>query len=104
MPMGAIIFVDYWLLKKFGLHSDYAELARKTFNWAAGLTWFITLGACWLLVSFAGIEIFFVSLPGWFIAAVLYIVLSKLYQAKRPSPAKASAAEPVPATASVGEP
>lgn len=82
MPMGAVIFVDFWLIKKFGLQSGYAELSRKSFNWAAGLTWFLTLGICVGLVQFAGVQIFFVSLPGWFIAAVLYIVLSKTYQEK----------------------
>ena len=82
MPMGAVIFVDFWLLRKLGLHSEYAELSRKSFNWAAGLTWFLTLGTCYLLVKFAGVQIFFVSLPGWFIAAALYVLLSKVYQQK----------------------
>ena len=82
MPMGAVIFVDFWLIKKFGLQSNYAEMSGKLFNWAAGLAWFITLGTCLLLVKFAGIQIYFVSLPGWFVAAVLYVVLSKFYQKK----------------------
>jgi len=82
MPMGAVIFVDFWLIKKFGLESNYAELSGKSFNWAAGGTWLLTLLAAALLVKFAGVEIYFVSLPGWFFAAVLYIVLSKFYQQK----------------------
>jgi purine-cytosine permease-like protein len=82
MPMGAVIFVDFWLIKKFGLESNYAELSKKSFNWAAGLTWFMTLAVCMLLVQFAGIQIYFVSLPGWFVAAALYIALSKVYQKK----------------------
>jgi purine-cytosine permease-like protein len=102
MPMGAVIFVDYYLLRKIGLQDNYAERAGKTFNWAAGLTWFLTLGACLFLVqyqairqflvdrgidvlpaNFSGVQIFFVSLPGWFVAAALYVVLSRLYQQKR---------------------
>ena len=82
MPMGAVIFVDFWLLKKFGLQSSYAEISGKAFNWAAGLTWFVTLGTCLLLVKYAGVQIYFVSLPGWFVAAVLYVVLSVVYQKK----------------------
>ena len=90
MPMGAVIFVDFWLIRKFGLRSYYAELSGKTFNWAAGLAWFVTLGTAWALVKFAGIQIYFVSLPGWFVAAALYIVLSKFYQKKiRPMAAQA---------------
>jgi purine-cytosine permease-like protein len=42
MPMGAVIFVDFWLMKKFGLRSYYAEASGKLFNWAAGLAWFVT--------------------------------------------------------------
>jgi purine-cytosine permease-like protein len=99
MPMGAVVFVDFWLLRKFGLESNYAELSRKPFNWAAGLTWLITLAVCTFLVQyttiqtllaehglnilpegFKGVQIFFVSLPGWFVAAVLYVLLSKFYQ------------------------
>jgi len=82
MPMGAIVFVDFWLLKKFGMQSNYAELSRSSFNLAAGLTWFLTMGTCVALVKFAGIQIYFVSLPGWFLAAVLYVIISKLYQRK----------------------
>lgn len=82
MPMGAVIFVDFWLIKKFGLQSSYAELSKKSFNWAAGLSWFITLGVCWWLVQTGRIQLYFVSLPGWFVAALLYITLSFLYQKK----------------------
>jgi len=79
MPMGAVIFVDFWLIRKFGLKSNYAEISRKSFNWAAGLAWLVTLGICWMLVQNTNLQIYFVSLPGWFIAAVLYIALSAFY-------------------------
>jgi len=113
MPMGAVIFVDFWLIKKFGLQSSYAERSGKLFNWAAGLAWLVTLSVCTILVKMSAIidwlvgqgiislservvwiketftvQIYFVSLPGWFVAALLYIVLSVLYQKKiRPSAA-----------------
>ena len=80
MPMGAIIFMDHYFSAKFGLQEYYAEKARIVFNWAAGLTWFVTLALCVALNKFAGVEIFFLALPGWFIAAILYVALSKVYQ------------------------
>jgi purine-cytosine permease-like protein len=89
MPMGAVVFVDFWLMKKMGLRSYYAEAAGQSFNWAAGLTWVATLGVCLGLVKWGGVEIFFVSLPGWFVAAVLYIVFSKMYQTRVKDPAVA---------------
>ena len=114
MPMGAVIFVDFWLIKKFGLHSNYAERSGRSFNWAAGLAWLITLTVCTMLVQWSAIvdwlaahqlltlsaermqwlkdtftiEIFFVSLPGWFMTAILYVLISFVYQKKiRPAAA-----------------
>ncbi|RDV17249.1 hypothetical protein DXT99_01740 [Pontibacter diazotrophicus] len=82
MPMGAIIFIDFYIIPKIGLRSNYAEVAKKSFNVAAGLTWLVTLLLCLSLNFYQGVEIFFLGLPGWFIAATLYIVISKLYQQK----------------------
>jgi len=88
MPMGAVVFLDFWLFRRMGLQPDYAAAAGTQFNWAAGLTWFVTLGICTWLVLRGGVQIFFVSLPGWFVAAILYIVLSKILQ-RKPAPAPA---------------
>jgi purine-cytosine permease-like protein len=82
MPMGAIIFVDFHLFPKLGLKPYYAEKTGISFNWAAAIAWFFTLGVATWLVQTGRTEIFFVSLPGWFIAAALYIVVSKFYQKK----------------------
>jgi purine-cytosine permease-like protein len=90
MPMGAVIFVDFLILPKLGLTPYYAEKRGISFNWAAAVAWFVTLGIATWLVQTGRTQIFFVSLPGWFIAAALYIVVSKLYQQK-PAPAPASA-------------
>ena len=92
MPMGAVIFVDFWLTKRLGFRKNYAELAGVSFNWAAGLAWLLTIAVCVGLVLRGGVQIYFVSLPGWFVAAVLYIVLSKLWQSKHLSPAAAGVA------------
>jgi purine-cytosine permease-like protein len=89
MPMGAVVFVDFWLSRKMGFQPNYAELSGTRFNWAAGLTWFATLAACVALVSFGHVQIYFVSLPGWFVAAVVYVVLSRLLQKKGPASAAA---------------
>jgi purine-cytosine permease-like protein len=82
MPMGAVIFVDFWLSKRFGFRQNYAEISGVSFNWAAGLAWLLTIVMCAGLVMQGGVQIFFVSLPGWFVAAFLYIVFSRLWQKK----------------------
>ncbi len=91
MPMGAVIFVDFYLIPKFGLTPYYAEKSGTSINWAAAIAWFATLGIATWLVQTGRTQIFFVSLPGWFIAAALYLVVSKLYQQKlSPRPATAA--------------
>ncbi|MCC9168765.1 purine-cytosine permease family protein [Pontibacter harenae] len=86
MPMGAIIFIDFYIIPKLGLRSNYASMVKSPFNAAAAITWVATLLLCLFLNFYQGIEIFFLGLPGWFIAATLYIVLSKLYQKKVTQP------------------
>jgi purine-cytosine permease-like protein len=82
MPMGTVIFLDYWVLPKLNLKSFYAEAAQIGTNWAAGAAWILTLCICLAMYSMAGIEKFFLFIPGWFIAAVLYIVGSMIIQRK----------------------
>ena len=76
MPMGAIIFTDFWLFPKLGLKRNFATLTGTMFNWPAGITWAVTLALSFLIQ----LEIFFKGLPGWFIAVVLYTLLSAVYQ------------------------
>ncbi len=82
MPMGAVILMDVMFFERLSLISDYAEKTGITFNLAAGLTWFLTLLLCLGINLYYGVEIFFLGLPGWFIAVILYIMLSKLLQKK----------------------
>ncbi|HOX55454.1 MAG TPA: hypothetical protein P5205_01040 [Candidatus Paceibacterota bacterium] len=82
MPMGAVIFMDFWVLPKLGLRSNFATLARIPFNWAAGLAWCLTIAVCTGLVLTGRTQIYFVSLPGWFVTSLLYVGLSKLLQSR----------------------
>lgn len=80
MPVGAIIFIDVYLFKKIGLQDDYAERTNSSFNWSVAITWGSTLVICLFLNLIFGIDIFFLGLPGWFAAVVLYVVTSKILQ------------------------
>jgi purine-cytosine permease-like protein len=84
MPMGAVIFVDFWLLPRLHLRPSWAEASGCSFNWAAGIAWIATLAICLLAVKSGYTQIYFVSLPGWFVAAALYLVGSKLLQRQSP--------------------
>lgn len=82
MPMGAVIFLDVIVFPKLNLKSNFAQLMNLNFNWAAGVTWFVTLLLCLFINLYMGVEIFFLGLPGWFIAVLLYLGMSYWYQSK----------------------
>jgi purine-cytosine permease-like protein len=76
MPMGAVIFTDYWILPNIGLKKNYVELEKILFSWPAAVTWVVTLVISILLPM----EIFFKALPGWFMAVGIYLILSYIQQ------------------------
>lgn len=87
MPMGAVVFCDFWVMRKLGLQSFFAEKSGIGINWAAAVAWIFTLALCLTLTLKGVISIYFVSLPGWFIAALIYLVGSYLIQKKSPKQA-----------------
>jgi purine-cytosine permease-like protein len=80
MPMGAVIFVDFWVLPRIGLQRNFAESTGCSINWAAGTAWLASIAVGTWLVLRGGVQIYFVSLPCWFVTVLLYIVLSILMQ------------------------
>jgi purine-cytosine permease-like protein len=82
MPMGAVVFADFWILPKLGLKQYYAEHRGLKINWAAGIAWIATLAICVALIRSGNpmFQIYFVALPGWFIATALYVGISKFQQ------------------------
>jgi len=90
IPMGAVVFVDFWLMPRIGLKDRFAERSGTAFNWAAGAAWIVTLAVCLFLnfkkeslapyVNPDMFQIYFLLLPAWFIAGLLYIASSILLQ------------------------
>jgi purine-cytosine permease-like protein len=80
MPMGAVIFVDFWILPRLGLRSFFADQTGGRTNLAAGVAWLLTVAVCTWLVRKTGVQIFFVSLPGWFVASCSYLLVSYAQQ------------------------
>lgn len=103
MPMGAVIFMDFWVLPRLGLQPNYAEGAGLRLNWAAGLAWALAVGVCVALVFGGQVQIFFAALPGWFIAAALYLGLSKWFQASGPVRARVDVPSAAPLHAAAVE-
>jgi purine-cytosine permease-like protein len=76
MPMGAVIFVDYWLFPKLGLRQNLAERTGGVFSVPAFLAWAGSIGLSFLLP----LEIFFKALPAWFFAVLIYAAASFVEQ------------------------
>jgi len=103
MPIGAVIFVEHWLFPWLGLQQYWTERQNRLFNPAALRTWIAVLVLCFPIEQFTdghirspmailNVHLFFRWLPGWFIAAALYIVLSRFLGATRTD----SMGEPLP--------
>ncbi|MEX2594889.1 MAG: hypothetical protein WD426_19135 [Anditalea sp.] len=90
MPLGAVIFIDVYVLEKLGLKKNYAELTSISFNWSVGITWVISLALCLFMNLTLGVEIFFLGLPGWFFAVIIYLVSSKWLQKKELAPTESN--------------
>jgi purine-cytosine permease-like protein len=82
MPVGAVIFADHYFTKRLGLERFFAEKKNIKFYLPPALAWVLTLGIClWMNLCY-GVQIFFLGLPGWFVAIAIYIGASLYYQSK----------------------
>jgi len=83
MPMGAVILVDFWLAGRLGFEPEAAARRGIAFNWAAAVAWLGTVAVCVVVALSGTLQIYFVGLPGWFLAAGLYITASRLLHGPR---------------------
>lgn len=82
-PVGAVAFIDVYLFPKLGLQQNYSFNNNDKMNWAAGLSWIISIGVSYLIFLWLKIDFFFfMAIPGWIIAAISYILLSRQMQRK----------------------
>ncbi len=81
MPIGAVVFAEHWLVPRLGLIQYRAEKEGWFMSWPVLITWVVTLFLGWLLVyEIEAIHLFFMWLPGWFIAMGLYLGLSYVWR------------------------
>jgi NCS1 family nucleobase:cation symporter-1 len=87
-PMGAIIFVDYYFMKRFGLRDEYALKRGSAFNVAVLIAWLLPVAVGLYLIMvptpmfpdtlFAAYAV----IPCWIASGVIYLLLSKVLQSK----------------------
>ncbi len=79
-PMGAVIFVDFWLMKRFGLRDEYAHATKSFFHPAALVAWLLPVIVGLYLIFAQGVFAAYLVIPCWLACGLLYLVLSKLTQ------------------------
>lgn len=82
MPIGSIILIDVALLPRLGYRSCFAETFGRSLSVQATVAWIATLVFCFGLTQYAGLEIFFLGLPGWLFACLIYLLGSVAAQAR----------------------
>jgi NCS1 family nucleobase:cation symporter-1 len=91
-PVGAIIVAEHWIFPKIGLTRYWSSYKGNTTNIAAFATWIVSMVAG-IAVEQAGLlHLFFILVPLWIFATVLYIILASAMGAKEEY-AEASVAE-----------
>lgn len=81
-PIGAVIVFDHYLSKKAGIISDYAAYRKINFNLPVLLAWVISIVVFYTIAAYNDIFLSFLTLPAWLACGMLYLLFSKLSQAR----------------------
>lgn len=79
-PMGAVIAVDFYLMKKFGLADEYAARSGSSGNPAALLAWLMPVSLALYFIFKQGLYPPYAVVPTWLACGVLYVLISKFLQ------------------------
>ncbi len=79
-PMGAIIFVDFYLMKRFGLRDEYSRRTGVAINVAVMLAWLLPVAAGLYMILVQKLFPVYAVIPCWIASGVLYLVISKFSQ------------------------
>lgn len=79
-PMGAVIFVDFYLMKNFGLRNEYATHSGTQVNIAVLIAWLLPVAVGLYLIFQQGVFAAYLVIPCWIACGVLFLILSKFTQ------------------------
>lgn len=85
-PMGAVIFVDYWLMKRAGLADEYAARDHQTISLPVLVAWLLPVAVGLYLIFWQGVFAAYCVIPAWIACGLIYLVLSKATQRPLPDP------------------
>jgi NCS1 family nucleobase:cation symporter-1 len=90
-PVGAIIVAEHWLFPKLGFTSYWSKYKGNNTNMAAMITWLLSLGVSYTLVVADVLHMFFILVPIWLFATIVYSGLASIMGAKETYPEAAIA-------------
>ena len=79
-PMGAVIAVDFYLMKRCGLRDEYAALRGKHINEAVLIAWLLPVAVGLYLILGQGLLAAYAVIPCWIACGAIYLGLSKVLQ------------------------
>jgi len=85
-PVGAIIVAEHWLFPKLGFTRYWSKYKGNNTNMAAMITWLLSLGVSYYLVVADVLHMFFILVPIWLFATLVYCSLASLLGAKESYP------------------
>jgi NCS1 family nucleobase:cation symporter-1 len=88
MPVGAIVFVEHWVFPRIGFARFWASRKGLVVSWPALVAWLGSVALAVVAWQSGWIHLFFLALPTWLLAAVVYVLLSALAGARGPLPAE----------------
>jgi len=81
-PVGAVIVTEHWIFPRIGFTRYWSHYRKNTTNFAAVLTWVISLVLALYLEQNGTLHLFFLLIPIWIFATFLYIGLASVMGAR----------------------
>ena len=81
-PIGAVIVTEHWIFPRIGFTRYWSHYRNNTMNVAAVLTWLVSLGLAFYLETSGTLHLFFLLIPIWIFATLLYIALASAMGAR----------------------
>jgi len=81
-PIGAVIVTEHWIFPRIGFTRYWSHYRKNTMNFAAVLTWVISLALAIYLETSGTLHLFFLLIPIWIFATLLYIALASAMGAR----------------------
>ena len=83
-PMGAVIFVDFYLMKRFGLKDEYANRSGVSVNVAVMLSWLLPVAAGLYAIFARGVFAAYAVIPCWVCVRIPLRCAQQVHSERRP--------------------